>query len=98
MPQEMTTPRRLDNTGRSTAASLGPSLAMPTNGLMTLPPCTSWSYWRMTHSLLATFSDPRIASSVSPASIPREISDFRFGIWDLGFEMSDVRFEISDRL
>ena len=27
MPQEMTTPRRLDSTGRSTAASLGPSFA-----------------------------------------------------------------------
>ena len=58
-------PRRLVNTGRNTAASLGPSLARPTNGLMTLPPWTSWSYWRMTHSLLQTLSEERIFSRVS---------------------------------
>ena len=60
MPQEMTTPRRESSTGRTTAASLGPSLWTPTSGLMTLPPCTSWSYWRMIHSLLATLYEPRI--------------------------------------
>ena len=48
------------STGRSTAASPGPSLAAPTSGFRTLPPCTSWSYWRITHSLLHTFSEPRI--------------------------------------
>ena len=58
-------PRRLASTGRSTAASPGPSLVAPTSGLTTLPPCTSWSYWRMTHSLLHTFSEPRIRSKTS---------------------------------
>ena len=55
-------PRRLSNTGRNTAASPGPSFATPTSGFNTLPPCTSWSYWRITHSLLHTFSEPRIFS------------------------------------
>ena len=59
-------PRRDDSTGRSTAASLGPSLATPTSGLITLPPCTSWSYWRMTHSLLAML---RRAEQFQQASI-----------------------------
>ena len=62
MPQAMTIPRRLVSTGRSTAASLGPSLTTPTSGLITLPACTSWSYWRMIHSLLQTFSEPRMLS------------------------------------
>ena len=29
-------------------------LMAPVRGLITLPPWTSWSYWRMTHSLDAT--------------------------------------------
>ena len=41
----------------------GRRLHAPTSGLITLPPCTSWSYWRMTHSLLATLSEPRICCS-----------------------------------
>ena len=56
-------PRRLVSTGRSTAASLGPSFASPTSGLMTLPPWTSWSYWRITHSLLQTLREPRILTA-----------------------------------
>src|SRR5262245_45552424 len=64
MPQAITSPRRDDSTGRNTAASLGPSFAAPTRGLITLPPCTSWSYWRMTHSLLAMLRDERRLRSV----------------------------------
>jgi len=61
MPQAITSPRRDLSRGRNTAASLGPSSVIPVSGLTTLPPCTSWSYCRMTHSLLATLSEPRIA-------------------------------------
>ena len=46
--------------GRTTAASDGPSLPTPTSGLMTLPAWTSWSYCRMIHSLLHDLSEPRI--------------------------------------
>ena len=35
------------------------SARSPLRGLMTLIPCTSWSYWRMIHSLLAMFGRPR---------------------------------------
>ena len=52
-------------TGVTTAASPGPSFADPTRGLITLAPCTSWSYWRMIHSLLQTLSEPRILINVS---------------------------------
>ena len=65
MPQAMATALRLPSTGRSTAASPGPSSVTPTSGLTTLPPCTSWSYWRMIHSLRATLGAARIFSSVS---------------------------------
>jgi len=34
-------------------------------GLTTLPACTSWSYWRMIHSLEQTLSEPRILLSVA---------------------------------
>src|SRR4051794_29408914 len=37
-----------------TEASLGPICWGPIRGLMTLPPWTSWSYWRMIQCLLAT--------------------------------------------
>ena len=41
-------------------ASPGPSSWTPTSGLMTVPPCTSWSYWRMIHSLLHTLCEARM--------------------------------------
>ena len=53
-------PRTSRGAGRMTAASLGPSLAAPVRGLTTLPPWTSWSYWRTTDSLLQMFSRPSI--------------------------------------
>ena len=43
-------------TGTITAASPGPSSAAPTSGLITVRACTSWSYWRMIHSLLHKLS------------------------------------------
>src|SRR5258708_39818950 len=60
MPQPTASPFQEPSTGVITAASLGPSLVAPTSGLTTEPPCTSWSYWRMTHSLLQTFQLARI--------------------------------------
>ena len=54
MPQPTASPRVDPRTGRTTAASPGPSSRSPTSGLITVRACTSWSYWRMIHSLLQT--------------------------------------------
>jgi len=44
MPLESTIPRMpLATKGLITQASEGPSFIAPTSGLMTVPPCTSWS-------------------------------------------------------
>ena len=50
----MAAPTHEPRTGMTTAASEGPSFATPTSGLTTLPPWTSWSYWRMIHSFEQT--------------------------------------------
>src|SRR3954463_12865634 len=63
MPQPMAIPAHDPSTGMTTAASDGPSFATPTSGLTTLPPCTSWSYWRVTHSFEQTEYDERMARS-----------------------------------
>ncbi len=51
-----------------TAASLGPSLTTPVRGLTTLPPWTSWSYWRTTDSLLQMLRRESIAFRAPPRS------------------------------
>ena len=69
-PLLMASARREPGTGCTTAASDGPPLPTPTSGLMTLPPCTSWSYCRMIHSLLAMFGCERSAQVVSRSRGP----------------------------
>ena len=54
MPHPTAAPAHEPSTGITTAASDGPSFATPTSGLTTLPPCTSWSYCRITHSFEQT--------------------------------------------
>src|SRR5687768_8108208 len=66
IPLAMASPCQEPRTGLTTAASDGPSLWTPVSGLMTLPPWTSWSYWRTTHSLDATVYDARIDLRTSP--------------------------------
>src|SRR5829696_5275240 len=70
MPQPTASPRHERATGCSTAASAGPMSSGPTNGLPTVRPCTSWSYWRTIASLDATFASPKARSSNSTGSIP----------------------------
>ena len=62
MPHATARPRYEPRTGKMTAASPGPSSHQPTSGLMTVRPCTSWSYWRTIHSLLQTSQCPSSAS------------------------------------
>ena len=62
--------RREPATGCTTAASDGPPVPTPTSGFTTLAPCTSWSYWRMIHSLLARFGWARSAHVVSRSRGP----------------------------
>ena len=64
-PQEIATPRRPSSLGRMTAASPGPSCSGPTNGLITLPPRTSWSYRRTMPCLDRTFGSASVARSIS---------------------------------
>ena len=70
MPQPTASPRHERATGRSTAASAGPMSSGPTNGLPTVRPCTSWSYWRTIGSFEATLASAKARSSSSPRSIP----------------------------
>src|SRR5947209_12899531 len=65
MPQPIARPAHEPSTGVITAASPGPSSWTPTSGLITVPPCTSWSYWRTTHSLLHTLGEARTFSRAS---------------------------------
>ena len=63
-PFAMATPFFDVATGCTTAASPGAPCS-PTSGLITLPPCTSWSYWRMIQALLAMLGCDNNAFSVS---------------------------------
>src|SRR3954469_10052827 len=77
MPQAIATPLYEPSLGRMTEASLGPICSGPINGLTTLPPCTSWSYWRMTQCLLATLGWARALSSASLRDCGLWIADWR---------------------
>src|SRR5262249_27542907 len=72
MPQPTANPFQDPSTGMITEASPGPSSWTPTNGFTALPPWTSWSYWRMIHSLEQTLGEPKIRNSVpvSPVLVP----------------------------
>ncbi len=76
-PHAMPTPRDEPAFGAITDASPGPPAPGPTSGFTTLVPCTSWSYWRMIHALLAMFgcdSSARSASAIDSAAPTRGIS------------------------
>ena len=65
MPQEMTMPaRRPQDRAARPRHPKGHRECAPTSGLTTLPDWTSWSYCRITHSLLQTLSEPRILQKI----------------------------------
>jgi len=66
IPWLITTPSSPFKSGLTTPALLGPLFCEPVRGLTTLPPCTSWSYWRTTYSLLQTFHRPKTFIKASP--------------------------------
>jgi len=65
-PQARAMPRHEPSTGAITQQSPGPSLSRPTRGFSAVWPWTSWSYWRMIHSLERTFgaASTRLSDSV----------------------------------